>query len=127
MKNTECWISTNQVYTITTNIILWINQSKFQFIALKQQNKDYSYFSFESAIIDLRAIDIELNIISDFWVVKRFDGISAHKIKLLPDIDDEETKSLDNYEQLQKLKQFIDENQFEYKDHHFIFQLNNIF
>ena len=94
---------------------------------MKQQNKDCSYFSFESATIDLRAIDIYLNIIFDFWVVRHFDGISANKIKLLPDIDDEETKSLDNYEQLQKLKQFIDENQFEFEDDHFIFQLNNIF
>ena len=89
---------------------------------MKQQNKDYSYFSFESAKIDLKTMNIRLNIISDYWIIKNFEKIGAQNIKLLPDIDDKEIKNIDNFKQLQNLKLFFDENQFEFEDDHYIFQ-----
>ena len=111
----------------------WFNsfnkvKNNLQFIAMKiPYSNEYNYFSFESALIDFGNLNSKINIISDFWVSIKNTELNAKNVKILTDIENEEIKTIDNFEEILDLKMFIEEHQLNSQNPEVIFKLSNIY
>ena len=103
-------------------------KNNLQFIALKKPNTNYyDFFSFESAIIDLQNSNSPINIINDFWKEMKYIDLSAKNIKILPETENEEIKTIDKFEEVLDLKMFIEEQKSDFEKPEVIFKLCNIY
>ena len=111
----------------------WFNSLKkfkknLQFIAMKiSYSNEYNYFSFESAIVDFGYFNKKINFINNFWTSIKNTEFNFKNIKMLPDIENEEIKTNDKFEEILDLKMFIEEHQFENNRPEVIFKLSNIY
>ena len=72
-------------------------------------------------------LNSKINIISDFWVSIKNTELNAKNVKILTDIENEEIKTIDNFEEILDLKMFIEEHQLDSQNPEVIFKLSNIY